>query len=123
VSARRSISAPRIQAAASGSDPDVPSGARARHVHRAVVLPAELRLQDEGDGLSRGRGLDRAGQPSRRDDRSRHHQAEAAGNQLRVHRAQLRQDAQEGLLGFEQRASDRSDAVSGGQLLHGPRRA
>jgi class I fructose-bisphosphate aldolase len=42
-SARRSISDRRIEAADPGSGRDVPARARARHVHRAVVLPAQLR--------------------------------------------------------------------------------
>ena len=35
---------------------------------------------------------------------------------------QLRQDAQGGLLAADERQPDRSDALSAGQLLHGPRR-
>ena len=57
------------------------------HVHRAVVLPAERGVQDQGGRLSPGRRPDRAGQPPRRDDRGRHHQAEAARDQRRLQRA------------------------------------
>ena len=58
-------------------------------------------------GLSpRGRP-DRAGQPPRRDDRGRHHQAEDAREQRRLQRGQLRQDAQGGLLAAD-RATTRS---------------
>ena len=102
---------------------DVPAGARAGHVHGPLVLPAERRVQDEGSGLSRRRRSHRSGQPPRRDDRGRHHQAEAAREQRRVHRAQFRQDRQEGLLGPDDEPSDRLDALPGGELLHGPHRA
>ena len=69
------------------------------HVHRALVLHAQRRVQDEGHGLPPGRRPDRTGEPSRRDDRGRHHQAEAArGVHRRLHGAELRQDAQGGLL-------------------------
>ncbi len=88
-----------VEAADSGSDRDVPAGARAGHVHGPLVLSAKRRVQDQGNGLPRRRRPDRPGQPPRRDDRSRHHQAEAAREQRRVHRRQFRQDAQEGLLG------------------------
>ena len=69
------------------------------HVHRALVLPAQPGVQDQGRRLPPGRRSDRPGQSPRRDDRGRHHQAEAAGNERRLQRAQLRQDAQDGLLG------------------------
>ncbi len=76
-----------IEAADRRSVGVVPAGARARHVHGAVVLPAQPGVQDEGEGLSRRGGPDRPGQSPRRDDRSRHHQAEAAGEQRRLQRA------------------------------------
>ena len=66
---------------------------------------------------------DRAGQPPRRHDRGRHHQAEDAGEQRRLQRRQLRQDAQGRLLAAHERQPDRSDALSARQLLHGPRRS
>ena len=87
----------RIEAADRGSVGAVPAGARARHGDRAVVLPAQPGLQDQGKGLSRGRRPDRSGQSPRRDDRGRHHQTEAAGEQRRLQRdRELRQDPQEG---------------------------
>ena len=82
---------------------DVPAGPRAGDVHRPVVLSAQLRIQDERGRLPRRRRSDRPGQPPRRDDRSRHHQAEAAGEQRRIQRPQFRKDAQEGLLGAHER--------------------
>ena len=96
-----------IEAADSGSLADVPAGARARDVHRALVLPAQSGVQDEGRRLSPGRRPDRSGQSSRRDARGRHHQAEDAGEQRRLYRHQLRQDAQERLLAAH-RATTRS---------------
>ena len=62
---------------------------------------------------------DGAGEPSRRDDRGRHHQAEAAGNQRRLRRGQVRQDRQARLLDVDERAPDRPDALPAGELLHG----
>ena len=71
----------------------VRAGARARHVHRAVVLPAQQRVQAGRRRLPRRRRPHRPGQPHRRHDPGRHHQAEAADEQRRLHRAQgLRQD-------------------------------
>ena len=49
-SARRSISAAREPAPARRGEPGLRGGARARHVHRALVLPAQLGVQ-EGRGL------------------------------------------------------------------------
>ena len=77
---------------------DVPAGPRAGDVHRAVVLLEESGVQDEGRRLSCRRRSHRPGQSPWRDDRSRHHQAEAARVQRRVHGPQFRQDAQEGVL-------------------------
>ena len=48
----------RIEAADPGDHRDVPAGARARHVHRALVLSAEPRVQDQGDRLSPRRRSD-----------------------------------------------------------------
>ena len=100
----------------------VPGSPRARHVHRAVVLSAQPGVQDEGQGLPRGRRPDGPGEPPGRDDRGRHHQAEAAGEQRRLQRCELRQDAQEGVLRSVVGPSDRSHALSAGELLHGSRR-
>ena len=109
-----------VEATAAGSGGDVPAGARARDVHRALVLPAQPGLQDQGRRLPPGGRPHRAGEPSRRDDRSRHHQAEAAGDQRRLQRdCVVRQDAQGGLLAADQRQPDRPDAISARQLLHG----
>ena len=74
-------------------DRDVPARARARHVHRAVVLPAQPGVQDQGRRLSPRRRSHRPGESPRRDDRGRHHQAEAARDQRRLQRDRLRQDA------------------------------
>ncbi len=62
------------------SERGVRPGARTRSGHRAVVLPAQQRVQ-EGQGLPRQRRPDRPGEPPRRDHPGRHHQAEAAGEQ------------------------------------------
>ncbi len=73
-----------------GSERDVRRGAPLRLVHRALVLPAQSRLQDAGGRLPPSGGPHRAGEPPRRDDRGRHHQAEAAGEQRRLHGGGLR---------------------------------
>ena len=62
---------------------------RAGHGDRALVLPAQPRLQ-EGQGLSRRRRSDRPGQSPRRHHPGRHHQAEAAGEQRRLQGAEHR---------------------------------
>ena len=82
----------------------------------------KLGVQDEGSRLPPRRRSHRPGESPRRHDRGRHHQAEAARDQRRLQRDQLRQDAQEGLLGSVERSSDRPDALPARQLLHGPRR-
>ncbi len=56
----------------------VPGRARDGDGDRAVVLPPEPRLQDEGEGLPRVRRPHRPGEPPRGHDRGGHHQAEAA---------------------------------------------
>ena len=61
-------------------------GARPRHVHRALVLRAQLGLQAGRHGLLARRRPHGPGQPPRRHDRGRHHQAEAAGEQRRLQR-------------------------------------
>ena len=73
----------------------LPRGPRTRHVHRAVVLPAQQRLQEGRRRLPRVGRPHRPGQPHRRHHRGRHHQAEAAREQRRLQRArlELRQDA------------------------------
>ena len=81
----------------------VPGGARPRHVHGAVVLPAQQCLQQGRRRLLAGRRPDRAGQPSRRHHRGRHHQAEAGRKQRRLRRHRLRPDRPAGL----RRADDR----------------
>ena len=58
------------------NQPGLRQGPRTGHGHRAVVLPAQPRLQ-KGQGLSRLRRPYRPGQSSRRDHSGRHHQAEA----------------------------------------------
>ncbi len=108
--------------------PGLRARARARHVHRAVVLPAQQRLQGRRRRLPRVRRPDRPGQPPGRDDPGRHHQAEAAGEQRRLPRAEqrrrlVRQDEQARLREAHDRPPDRPVPLPGGQLLHGPRRA
>ena len=69
---------------------DIPACARARHVHRAVVLPSELGVQNQGNRLPSVGRSDRSGQPSRRYDRGRHHQAETARRTTAATRRSLR---------------------------------
>ena len=94
-SARRSTSAPtestrQIQEVARG----VPAGARARACSPCCgATCATPRSRQDGVDYHAGRRPHRPGQPPRRDDRGRHHQAEAAREQRRLQRAQLRQDA------------------------------
>ena len=65
------------------------------------------------------------GEPPRRDDPGRHHQAEAAREQRRLQRRsrssarRTRRSTRE----LTERPPDRPDALPGGELLHGPRRA
>ena len=99
-----------------------------RHVHGAVVLPAQPGVQAGRHRLPPVGRSDRSGQPPRRHDRGRHHQAEAAGEQQRLRRdeperLQLWQDVEAGLLGAEHRPPDRPLPLPGRQLLHGSRRA
>ena len=84
-----------VKAANSGSERGVQVRPRARDGHDPLVLYPQQRVQDEGEGLPRLRRPHRAGKPSRRDHRSRHHQAETPREQRRVHGVELRQDAQE----------------------------
>ena len=87
----------RVGTADRGGEPGIRHRARDGHGHGALVLPPQQRLQ-EGQGFSRLRRPDRPGQSPRRHHPGRHHQAEAAGEQRRVQRAQqqgesVRQDA------------------------------
>ena len=77
----------RVDPADPGGSRGVRAGPRARDVHGAVVLPAQQRVQGRRRRLPRVRRPDRAGQPPRRHDRGRHHQAEAAREQRRLQRA------------------------------------
>ena len=63
------------------------AGARAGHGDGALVLPAQHRVQDQDEGLPPRRRPDRPGEPPRRHDPGRHHQAEAAREQRRLQRA------------------------------------
>ena len=87
----------RVRPPDPGSVGGVPGRARARHGHRAVVLPAQRRLQEGRRRLPRRRRPHEPGQPPRRHHRGRHHQAEGPREQRRLHRAELRQDQQAGL--------------------------
>ena len=90
--------------------------ARAHELGMVTVLWCYTRnpaFKTDGQGLPRVGRPDRSGQPPRRDDRGRHHQAEDAGEQRRLHRAQhqgkpVRQDRQAGLLAISSRAITRS---------------
>ena len=72
---------------------------QAHELGMATVLWCYLRnpaFKTKDDGLPPVRRPHRPGQPPRRHDRGRHHQAEAAGEQRRLQRAlELRQDAQD----------------------------
>ena len=61
-------------------------GARARHVHRPVVLPAKPGVQEGRRRLPPLRRPDRPGQPHGRNHRGGHHQAEAGREQRRLQR-------------------------------------
>ena len=74
--------------------------AQAHELGMATILWCYLRnsgFKKDGVDYSRRRRPDRPGQPPRRDHRGRHHQAEAADHQRRVHGAQLRQDRPSGV--------------------------
>ena len=106
--------------------PGVPGRPRAGHGDGPVVLPAQPSLQ-EGQGLPRVRRPHRPGEPPRRHDRGRHHQAEAAGEQRRLQGAQqqgesVRQDRQAHLHRALERPPDRPLPLPGRELLHGPGR-
>ncbi len=95
----------------------------------ATVLWCYLRNNafQDGQGLPRVRRPHRPGQPSGRDHRGGHHQAEAAGEQRRVQRAQhegepVRQDRPARVHAAHHRPSHRPHPLPGGQLLHGTRR-
>ena len=73
---------------------------------------ATRRSSEDGIDYHLSADLTRPGQPPRRDDPGRHHQAEAAREQRRLQRAQperrvVRQDEQAGLLGADDRQPDR----------------
>ena len=84
-SARRSTSARRSRAPDRRGHRGVRAAHELGHVHGALVLPAQQRLQERRRRLPRLRRPDRPGQPPRRHDRGRHHQAEAAREQRRLH--------------------------------------
>ena len=111
-----------------GGRPGLRGGPPARHVHRArgATCATPPSRSTAADYHARRRP-DRPGQPPRRDDRGRHHQAEAAREQRRLHGAQ-RRTASYGKthkLVYERahdRPPDRPHPLPGRQLLHGPRR-
>ena len=75
---------------------------------------------ENGDYARIGRSH-RPGQPPRRHDPGRHHQAEAAGAKRRLPGLQgLRQDRSAGLRQAHHRQPDRHDALAGREHLHGP---
>ena len=101
--------------------------AAAHELGMATVLWCYLRnsaFSAEGrrPRLPRGGRPDRPGEPPRRDDRGRHHQAEGARDGgAGLPRPEVRQDRQARLLRAHERPPDRHDPLPGRQLLHGPR--
>ena len=85
-------------------------------VYGSVVLPA-IRLLRRRRRISRGSRPHRTGEPPRLTIRPTS-SSETAVNERWLHRSQLWQDAQEGLLGSHV-TPDRFDSVSGRELLHG----
>ncbi len=88
---------PESRAPDLGGVAGLPARPRTRHGHDPLVLPAQSRLQEGRHRLPRVGGPDRPGEPSGRDDRGRHHQAEDAREQRRLQRGEVRQDACQGL--------------------------
>ena len=74
----------RIDAADHRSQRSVRLGARARNGVHSLVLPAQSEVQNPGRRHSRGGGSYRPGEPSRRHDPGRHHQAETARAKRRL---------------------------------------
>ena len=100
--------------------------AEAHELGMVTVLWCYLRnnaFKKDGVDYSRRRRPDRPGQPPRRHDPGRHHQAEAAREQRRLHGAQLRQDVAARLRRADDRPPDRPLPLAGRELLHGPHRA
>ena len=101
--------------------------AEAHELGMFTVLWCYLRnsaLQDGRRRLPRRRRPHRPGQPPRRHDRGRHHQAEAAREQRRLQRARrYGKTSQAGLRRAHHRPPDRPHPLAGGELLHGPHRA
>ena len=111
-------------APAPGGVGGLPDGPRAGHGDRAVVLPAPVRLQHRWKELPRRRRPDRPGQSPRGYDRGRYRETETGRAGRRLPRGGVRSHPRQGLLGSGPgRASDRDDALPGGQLLHGAGRA
>ena len=97
----------------------------ARHVHRAVVLPAQQRLQGRRRRLPRLRRPHRPGQPPRRHHRGRHHQAEAA-RPTTAATTRCPGYGKTSKLVYGDLATDNPidlRPLAGRQLLHGPHRA
>ena len=113
----------RVEAADHGGVDRLRGRARAGDGDRALVLHAQLGLQpqERRSGLPPGGRPHGPGQPPGRDDRGRHHQAEAPRDGgPGLHRPRLRKDRSEGLLGAHDRPPHRHDPVPARQLLHGP---
>ena len=105
----------------------VPGRARAGHGDRPLVLPAQPRLQDEGEGLPRRRPTSPArpttsASRSRRTSSSRSCPRTTAATTRSAAGEPVRQDRQAGLLRADDRPPDRPLPLPGRQLLHGPRR-
>ena len=83
-------------------------------------------FKHDGVDYSAVRGPDGPGQPPRRDDRGRHHQAEDAGEQRRLQRRSATdygKTSEARLLEADERQPDRSLPLPGRELLHGTRTA
>ena len=99
--------------------------AHAHELGMATVLWAYLRnpaFKKDGVDYHTSRRSHRPGQSPRRHYRRRHHQTETGREQRRLHRHQVRQDPPQGVQRTHQRPPHRPDPLSGGELLHGPRR-
>ena len=132
--ARRPTSARSASAPPSTSAPTTWTASSSRWPRRSprrtgsgmfTVLWCYLRNSRLQEGRRQLRGVgrpDRPGQPHGRHHRGRHHQAEAAGEQRRLHGDRLRQDRPARLRRAHDRQPDRPHPLAGRQLLRRPHR-